>query len=90
VIIPALAGIGRMNYYKFFSANLTGAVLWGSGLTAAGYYVAVGIPWVRGVTYGIAIVVIVLSIIAGVRTWLANRDPKDGVEPTEVTPKPEA
>ena len=86
VIIPALAGIGRMNYYKFFSANLTGAILWGSGLTAAGYYVAVGIPWVRGVTYGIAIVVIVLSIIAGVRTWLANREPRGGAEPTEVAP----
>ena len=73
VIIPALAGIGRMNYYKFFSANLVGAVLWGMGLSFAGYLVVSGVPLAREFTYGIAILVILLSVIAGVRTWLANR-----------------
>jgi membrane-associated protein len=73
VIIPALAGIGRMNYYKFFSANLVGALLWGSGLTLAGFF-AHSIPWVRSTVYVIAIVVIGMSIIAGYRTWKANRE----------------
>ena len=73
VIIPALAGIGRMNYYKFFSANLVGALLWGVGLTVAGYF-TYSIEWVRSFVYIIAIVVIGLSVIAGVRTWRANRD----------------
>ncbi len=73
VIIPALAGIGKMNYYKFFSANLVGAILWGSGLTLAGYF-TYSIPWVRNATYAIALIVITLSVIAGVRTWRANRD----------------
>lgn len=72
VIVPALAGIGRMNYYKFFSANAVGALLWGSGLTLAGYF-AYSIPWVRNATYAIAITVITLSVIAGIRTWRANR-----------------
>lgn len=72
VIIPALAGIGKMNYYKFFSANLVGALLWGSGLTLAGYFTYT-IPWVRSTVYVIAIVVITLSVIAGIRTWRANR-----------------
>lgn len=72
VIMPALAGIGKMNYYKFFSANLTGAMLWGCGLTLAGYF-TYSIPWVRSMVYVIAIVVITLSVIAGVRTWRANR-----------------
>jgi membrane-associated protein len=72
VIIPALAGIGRMNYYKFFSANLVGAMLWGCGLTLAGYF-TYSIPWVRPIVYGIAIVVIGMSIVAGYRTWKANR-----------------
>jgi membrane-associated protein len=72
VIIPALAGIGRMNYYKFFSANFVGAMLWGVGLTAAGYF-TYSIPGVRPVVYVIAGVVIALSLIAGIRTWLANR-----------------
>lgn len=73
VIIPALAGIGKMNYYKFFSANLVGALLWGVGLTVAGYF-TYSIEWVRSFVYIIAIVVIGLSVIAGVRTWRANRD----------------
>ncbi len=73
VIIPALAGIGRMNYYKFFSANLVGAMLWGCGLTLAGYF-TYSIPWVRPIVYGIAIVVIGMSIVAGYRTWKANSE----------------
>ena len=73
VIIPALAGIGKMNYYKFFSSNLVGALLWGVGLTVAGYF-TYSIEWVRSFVYIIAIVVIGLSVIAGVRTWRANRD----------------
>lgn len=72
VIIPALAGISRMNYYKFFSANLTGALLWGCGLTLAGFF-AYSIPVVRNAVYAIAAVVILLSVIAGVRTWRENR-----------------
>lgn len=72
VIIPALAGISQMNYYKFFSANMVGALLWGSGLTLAGYF-TYSIPWVRSTVYGIAAVVILLSLIAGVKTWRENR-----------------
>lgn len=73
VIIPVLAGISKMNYYKFFSANFVGALLWGCGLTLAGYF-TYSIPWVRSTVYVIALVVILLSVIAGVRTWRANRD----------------
>jgi len=72
VIIPALAGISRMNYYKFFSANLVGAMLWGCGLTLAGYF-TYSIPWVRSTVYLIAVVVILLSLIAGIKTWRENR-----------------
>lgn len=75
VIIPALAGISKMNYYKFFSANFVGAALWGMGLTLAGYF-TYSIPWVRSFVYVIAIVVILLSVIAGIRTWRENRTPK--------------
>jgi membrane-associated protein len=72
VIIPALAGISKMNYYKFFSANLVGALLWGCGLTLAGYF-TYSIPAVRSAVYVIAILVIAISVIAGIRTWRENR-----------------
>ena len=72
VIIPALAGIGKMNYYQFFTANFVGALLWGSGLTISGFF-AYSIPWVKNFVYVIALIVIILSVIAGIRTWRANR-----------------
>jgi membrane-associated protein len=72
VFIPVIAGISRMNYYKFFSANLVGALAWGVGLTLAGYYAAT-IPIVKNASYGIAIFFVTLSILAGIRVWVRNR-----------------
>jgi membrane-associated protein len=75
VLIPVIAGIGKMNYYKFFSANLVGAVVWGMGLSLAGYYAA-SIPLVKDITYIIAVLVIAASLIAGIRSWYKNNQSK--------------
>jgi membrane-associated protein len=72
VLVPAIAGIARMNYYKFLSANLVGGLAWGVGLTLAGYYAAT-IPAVKTGSYAIATFFIVGSIVAGIRSWLNNR-----------------
>jgi membrane-associated protein len=72
VFVPAIAGIAKMNYYKFFTANLVGALAWGSGLTFAGYYSA-SIPEVKSASYLIAAFFIIGSLIAGIRVWLRNR-----------------
>lgn len=75
VIIPVIAGISRMNYYRFLSSNLLGALLWGVGLTLTGYFAA-SIPGVKNIAYIIAATVIILSIIAGIRTWRDDRSAK--------------
>lgn len=72
VLVPAIAGIARMNYYKFLGANLVGAISWGVGLSLAGYYAAT-IPAVKTGSYAIATFFIIGSIIAGIRSWLGNR-----------------
>lgn len=72
VFVPVIAGISRMNYYKFFSANLVGAIAWGVGLTVTGYFAA-SIPAVKSASYAIAGFFIVASLIAGLRVWLKNR-----------------
>ena len=72
VLVPAIAGIARMNYYKFLGANLVGGLAWGVGLTLAGYYAAT-IPAVKTGSYAIATFFIVGSIVAGIRSWLSNR-----------------
>ncbi|MGV8911338.1 MAG: DedA family protein [Rhodoglobus sp.] len=82
VLIPVIAGIGRMNYYRFLSSNLVGALLWGVGLTLIGYFAA-SIPGVKSAAYVIAGVVFAISIIAGIRAWREDRaasvaDARDG------------
>lgn len=72
VFVPWVAGIGNMNYFKFLTSNLVGALLWGVGLSTAGYWAA-QIPGVKTVTYAIGITVILLSLIFGTRTWLIDR-----------------
>ena len=72
VLVPAIAGIARMNYYKFLGANFVGAISWGVGLTLAGYYAAT-IPAVKTGSYAIATFFIVGSIVAGLRSWVNNR-----------------
>ena len=75
VLIPVIAGIGKMNYYKFFSANLVGAVGWGMGLSLAGYFAA-SIPLVKDATYILAVLVIAASLVAGIRSWYKNNKSK--------------
>ena len=72
VFIPAVAGIGNMNYYKFLSSNLTGALAWGVVITLVGYYAASN-PAVESVAYLIAAFFIIASLVAGFRTWRAER-----------------
>ena len=75
VLIPVIAGIGKMNYYKFFSANLVGAVVWGMGLSLAGFFAA-SIPFVKDATYILAVLVITASLVAGIRSWYKNNESK--------------
>jgi membrane-associated protein len=70
-IVPVIAGIGKMNYYKFFAANLVGAALWGFGLTVAGYFAA-SIPLVKNISYSLAVLFIAASLVAGIRAWYKN------------------
>jgi membrane-associated protein len=72
VFVPVLAGVAHMNYYKFSSANLLGAIGWGVGLSVTGYFAAT-IPAVKNASYGIAAVFIFASVVAGLRNWLKNR-----------------
>jgi len=72
VFVPPIAGIAKMNYYKFFSANLVGALAWGVGLTVTGYFAASN-EAVKNVSYAIAAFFITASVVAGIRVWLKNR-----------------
>ena len=61
--VPPIAGAAKMNYYRFLSANVLGALLWGVGITLAGYYAAT-LPWVKSSSYAIAGFFISASLIS--------------------------
>ena len=61
--VPPIAGAAKMNYYKFLSANALGALLWGVGITLAGFYAAT-VPWVKSSSYAIAAFFISASLIS--------------------------
>lgn len=70
--MPPIAGIGKMNYYKFLAANALGALLWGVGITLLGYY-AVSIPALKDSSRGIAAFFIALTIVLTVRNYIRAR-----------------
>jgi membrane-associated protein len=67
--VPPIAGVAKMNYYKFLSANVLGALLWGVGITLAGFYAAT-IPLVKSSSYAIAAFFILASLISA---WVNYR-----------------
>ena len=67
--VPPIAGAAKMNYYKFLSANVLGALIWGVGITLAGYYAAT-VPWVKNSSYALAAFFITASLIS---VWVKYR-----------------
>ena len=70
--VPPIAGSSKMNYYKFLTANALGALLWGVGITLAGYYAAT-LPWVKTWSYAIAAFFITASLVSALVNHLRHR-----------------
>jgi membrane-associated protein len=72
--VPPIAGAAKMNYYKFLSANVLGAFLWGVGITFAGFYAAT-LPWVKSSSYAIATFFICASLISALVNYRRRPQP---------------
>ena len=70
-VLP-IAGTVKMNYYKFLSANALGALLWGVGITLAGFYSG-SIEWVKDISYFLAAFFITGSIISAIINYRRDR-----------------
>ena len=71
--VPPIAGTVRMSYYKFLSANALGAMLWGVGITLAGFYSG-SIPLVKDISYLLASCIIASAFIAILFKKLRERE----------------
>lgn len=81
--IPPIAGTARMNYYKFLSANAVGALIWGVGITTAGFFSA-RFSWVKNSSYAIAAFFICASLISA--SWNYLRSRRARLDPPTNTP----
>jgi membrane-associated protein len=72
VFVPPVAGIARMNYGRFLSANVVGALAWGVLITVCGYFAA-SIPGVKVASYAVGGAFILGSVIAGIVALVRSR-----------------
>ena len=70
--VPPIAGAVKMNYYKFLSANALGALLWGVGITLAGFYSG-SISWVADISYALAAFFITASLVSAFVNYRRDR-----------------
>ncbi len=62
-IVPALAGVGKMNYARFVRFNVFGGILWVATLIAIGYTLGTYIPNIQHFLLPITLLIIVISFI---------------------------
>ncbi len=60
---PVVAGVGQMEYRKFVTYNVVGGILWGSGVTAAGYVLGESIPDIDKWLLPIIGVIVIVSFV---------------------------
>lgn len=63
---PFMAGVGKMNYFRFLSYDVFGAVGWVTSMTVLGYYLG-SVPFVRRHFEKAILVIIFLSLIPVLR-----------------------
>ena len=64
--VPIVAGMADMHYSKFISYNVFGGLLWGAGMSLAGYYLGSVIPDVDKYLLPIVLAIIFLSVLPGI------------------------
>jgi membrane-associated protein len=69
---PFLAGVAGMEYRKFLTFNVIGAVLWITSLVYAGYLFG-NIPWVKQNLTLIVVGIVIVSLIPAVITFFQER-----------------
>ena len=69
---PFVAGIGRMNFGRFWLYNVVGGAIWVTLFLVAGYWFG-NLEWVKENFFVVTIGIIVISVIPIVLEWLKAR-----------------
>lgn len=71
-LAPFLAGVGKMNYFTFFSYNIIGGVAWVAVFIFSGFYFG-NIPYVKNNLTDIVFAIIIVSFIPAIFEYLKHR-----------------
>lgn len=71
---PILAGVAEMRYRTFFTYNVVGAILWGAGVTFAGYFLGRQVPGADKYFTSIIVAIIFATFIPLIVEWYKARN----------------
>jgi membrane-associated protein len=77
---PIVAGIVRLDYYKFFIYSLAGAIAWVGTLVLTGYYMGIYIPGIKDYLDYIIIFLIIITSIPFIYNSIKNKISKQLVK----------
>ena len=83
---PVVAGAAMMNYRKFWIYNLVGGIAWIWSMLLAGYFLGSQFPGIGKHLEKVILVVIFLSILPGIISWLRARKAAAAAPATGTTP----
>jgi membrane-associated protein len=75
---PFAAGVGKMNYKKFFLYDVIGGVLWISSMTLAGYFLG-GFKWIRENNEKVVLAIVFISVLPMLISFLKSKFSKKDV-----------
>ncbi|WP_231390500.1 DedA family protein [Nocardia sp. CNY236] len=86
--MPVLAGASVMNYRRFVTFDIVGALLWGGGVTVLGYFLG-NIAFIRDHIEAIFLLIVFVSILPGItavaKKLLNNRAPDEALTASSET-----
>lgn len=71
---PLIAGVAGMPFRSFIIYNIVGSVLWVWGMLLTGYFLATYVPGVVDHIEIVILLVIFVSILPGIISWLRSRN----------------
>ena len=83
---PVVAGAAMMNYRKFWIYNLVGGIAWIWSMLLAGYFLGSQFPGIGKHLEKVILIVIFLSILPGIISWLRARKAAAAAPAAGTTP----
>lgn len=77
---PIVAGIAEMHYRKFLAYNVVGGILWGAGVTFAGYFLGEKVPLIDRYLTPIILGIIVVTLVPLFTEWRKLAVRREGEE----------